>query len=104
MKTLHMFCISKYTPDPFQISNFALQTSLDLLQITLHPYIFTPKPSTCSVFPNIPLILSNFALQTSLVHIFSTITLNQLILVPKFSGSHSLYLQAINILIVVAFV
>jgi hypothetical protein len=35
---------------------------------------------------------------------FQTLTLNQLILVPNFSGSHSLSLRAIPILMIVAIV
>jgi hypothetical protein len=35
---------------------------------------------------------------------FSTVTLNQMILVPKFLESHPLSLQAIIILMIVAFV
>jgi hypothetical protein len=45
----------------------------------------------------------DLALRTSFFHIFSVVTLNQVILVPHFSESHPLSLQAIPILMIVAF-
>jgi hypothetical protein len=47
---------------------------------------------------------SYFALQTSFVHIFSIVTPNQVILVPKFSKSHPIPLRDIYILLIIAFV
>jgi hypothetical protein len=44
------------------------------------------------------------ALGTSFLRMFSTVTLNQVIVVPKFSGSHPLSLQSIHILMIAAFV
>jgi H+/Cl- antiporter ClcA len=67
--------ISKYAPELSKISNFTPRT--------FHKF--------------------NFALQTSFLHIFTTVTPNQVILVPKFSESHHLSPQAIYILMIVAF-
>jgi hypothetical protein len=46
----------------------------------------------------------NFALQTSFLHIFSTVTRNQVILVQIFSESYPPSLQAIPMLMIIAFV
>jgi hypothetical protein len=53
-----------------------------------------------------PRTFQNFELvpRTSIVDIFSTVTPNQVILVPNFSESHPLSLQAIPMLMIIAFV
>jgi hypothetical protein len=51
-----------------------------------------------------PLQNSSFALRTPFIHIFSTITLNQVIIVPKFLESRPLSFELIHILMIVAFV
>jgi hypothetical protein len=47
---------------------------------------------------------SDLVPRTFIIDIFSTVTLNQVILVPNFSESHPLSLQVIPMLMIVAFV
>jgi hypothetical protein len=79
---------------------------LNSTQITSITYLFTPKPSTHFVFTICPEPFQNssFALRTPFIHIFSTVTPNQVILVPKLSESHPLSPQAIHTIMIVAFV
>jgi hypothetical protein len=91
--------------------------SHSICRLSLTPPILHITPSlapNCKSFPPEPLQFSKeaprtfqihiFALWTSFLHIFSTVTLNQVILVPKFSESHLVSLQAIYILLIVVFV
>jgi hypothetical protein len=72
---------SKYCNDA-PVTEAAPRSSSD--ELSLSPYILAPK--------------------TSNIHIFSIITLNQVILVSKFSESHHVCLQDIPVLMIVAFV
>jgi hypothetical protein len=80
---------------------------LDLVQITFWSlYFYTKTLQILCISRYSPRIFqnSNFALRTSFLDIFSTVIPNQVILVPKFSESHPLSLQAIYILMIVAFI
>jgi hypothetical protein len=62
-----------------------------------HIHIIIPMQSTCQ-------FLEPIALRTSFIHVFSTVTPNQVIVVPKFSESHPLSLRANFMLMIVVFV
>jgi hypothetical protein len=93
---------SQICPKPSKISFKPLKIS-QILHMSLS---FIPRPSRHSVnFKYTPRTSWNdhFAPRTSFIHIFSTVTLNQVILAPQFSESYPLSLQSIPMIIIIAF-
>jgi hypothetical protein len=80
------------------LGTLILHKPLLLLQI-VNPCSLEPQPSSKYTPINFP--KSRFHPWTSIIHIFSTITPNQVILVSKFSESHPHSFQAIHILMIV---
>jgi hypothetical protein len=88
-----------FCPNYILVLIFWHQSSPNIITLHICHRIFQIHLLALKDFQN-----SYFTLQTSFLHTFSIITLNQVILVPKFLELHPLSLQAIYILMIVAFV
>jgi hypothetical protein len=69
-----------------------------------NPYTLIDKPLEFSKETPRTFQIHILAPKTSFFHIFSTVTVNQVILLPEFSESHPLFVQAIHMLMIAVFV